>query len=93
VVKSHKSQIEYEKHEPSALSDRNPDIKKCVEIDPSKMKAPRMTSLSNKSNNLTDENPFKHMLDSPLHNRLLKTRKDQVGIIKEICSINQQILH
>ena len=87
-LKSQQSEIQYEKREPSARSDKNPDAKQQPVIDPTRLKAQRVTSLSNKSNNLTDENPLKHMLDSPPPNKHARTRKHQVGIINEICSIN-----
>ena len=75
LKKSHSSIIEYHKREPSARSDKNEARKSNPIIDFVNYKAPRISSLSNKSINLTEENPFKHMHDSPYKNKHLKTRK------------------
>ena len=55
----------------------------------------RGISHSNKSINLTDQNPLKHMKDTPItkKGKNLKTKqKKGVKLINRICTINNKIL-
>jgi hypothetical protein len=53
----------------------------------------RVTSASNKSNNLTEQNPFKHMIENQKEGWLTPIKKkSQVRIIKEISFINNKII-
>lgn len=94
-LKSSGSCIEYKRVSKSCLSDKSPMFRGPPGADNvfGTAQLIRGISHSNKSINLTDYNPFKHMKDTPITKKGKNTTQQKgVKLINRICTINNKIL-
>ena len=94
-LKSTGSCIEYKRISKSCLSDKSPLFRAITGAENilGTAKLTRGISHSNRSINLTDKNPLKHMKDTPVTKKAKENKKKgQVKLINRICTINNKIL-